>query len=35
MIFTQDCVREGVTVTALSVPEEDLPEITGELGTRG
>ena len=30
----QDCVRVGVAVTALSVPEEDLPEVNGELGNR-
>ena len=27
-------MREGVAVTALSVPEEDLPEINGELGNK-
>ena len=27
-------MREGVAVTALSVPEEDLPEVNGELGNR-
>ena len=33
-LIMQDCVREGVAVTALSVPEEDLPEVNGELGNR-
>ena len=27
----QECVREDVPVTALSVPEEGLPEVNGEL----
>ena len=27
-------MREGVAVTALSVPEEDLPEVNGELGNK-
>ena len=34
MTFTQDCVREGVAVMALPVPEEDLPQIIGELGDK-
>jgi len=30
-MFPVECVREDVPVTALSVPEEGLPEVNGEL----